>query len=59
MRLSFRKRQQHAVNVRQRAAGKPGAGAARDHRHAVFTAGADDVPDLLDGFGQRHDPAWR
>ena len=51
----LRKRQQHAFRMRQRAAGKPGAGAARDHRHAVFAAGAEDVLNLFDGFGQRHE----
>ena len=38
-----REREQHAVAERQRAAGKPGAGAARDDRHAQLVTGPQDA----------------
>ena len=42
----------HGVRQRQRAAGKRGAGAARDDPHAVGMAVAQDGGDLLGGLGQ-------
>ncbi|MNC84888.1 hypothetical protein D3C83_04570 [compost metagenome] len=48
----FREREQHAVAERQGAAGEPGAGAARDHRHLELVAGLQNAADLVLGFRQ-------
>jgi hypothetical protein len=47
--LHPREHEQHAVLDRQRAAGEPGAGAARDERHLGPRARAHHVADLLGG----------
>jgi hypothetical protein len=51
--VEARERQQHALRVRQRAARQPGAGAARDHRHAELAARAQQRGDLRLGVGNR------
>ena len=52
--LHLRQRQQHALAVRQRAARKAGAGAARHHRQLEFAAGAQHAADLVLVLRQRH-----
>jgi hypothetical protein len=52
--VELRQRQQHAGLVRQRAAGKPGAGAARHHRRAELVARAQHLHHLRFGLRQRH-----
>ncbi len=53
--VELRQAQQHAVFQRQRAAGEPGAGTARHHRHVVLVAKPHYRLHLFHGFRQhRH-----
>ena len=53
--IEFRERKQHSAAVRQRAARKSGASAARHDRHLHLEAHTCDARDLLFGFRQRDD----
>jgi len=48
--VELREREQHALGMRQRAAGKAGAGAARDHGDTVLMAQQENAPHLFEIF---------